>query len=208
MANPESDLSPECERFIEVVLGKPRRARVAAFVAVLRGERSVDTDPTVIAEILGEANFNPSEPRDELGRWTAGGYDDRSTSATDPMGLDDDTALRNTGDEGGPTSATDRIGPWFPGQQRAKDSTAHGGDSEGEWSPSEFFGWWGFSSLQQQTSWGCGGLAAWRPASSSTRSVVSIPIRSCRCRGPKPMVNSKMRTTRLRHRLTTAKGVA
>jgi hypothetical protein len=127
MTDPEPSPSPEGERFLEIVLGKPSRASVAAFVAVLRGERSLDNDPTVVAEIFGEANFNPNEPRDDRGRWTTGSYDDGSTSVDDPMGADDDTALRNTDD----VDSSPATGP--AGSNPPAGTRENGYDGVGRW---------------------------------------------------------------------------
>ncbi len=79
------------DSFLEAVIGKPSPASTAAFVAVIRGERDLDREPELLAEILGEANFDPDEPRDEKGRWTTGGtsWSDGLAELTGRIGDDD-----------------------------------------------------------------------------------------------------------------------
>lgn len=104
MDNSISCAPPSIDEFLAAVLGEYDPADAAAFVAT----------------ILREQNFDPNEPRDERGRWTAGGSSDdwRGTSPYDasepPDGFIADTLPGNDpnepGDESGRSTADDSHG--------------------------------------------------------------------------------------------------
>jgi hypothetical protein len=74
MGCPGSKISLDVETFVAAITGRPTAADTAAFVAAITGQPCrgfAETTPSA-GQILGEANFNPSEPRDEKGRWTCG----------------------------------------------------------------------------------------------------------------------------------------
>jgi hypothetical protein len=70
MDRPKSKQSPELEKFLDAILDRPDHERTKAFVA----------------QILGEHNFNPNEPRNRRGEWTTGGSDDGPDDWGNPRG--------------------------------------------------------------------------------------------------------------------------
>jgi hypothetical protein len=75
-----SHVSPDTEAFVARITGRPAPMDTAAFVAAITGADGPATD--LDTRHLDENNYNPNEPSDELGRWTADGSEYRRTRAS------------------------------------------------------------------------------------------------------------------------------
>jgi hypothetical protein len=68
------------------ILCKNSLASLDGFVAATLGQSSPASAAAFAAQILGEHNFNPNEPRDEKGRWTTGGSSSSTADETGRLG--------------------------------------------------------------------------------------------------------------------------
>ena len=105
MRNSNFGIVPSHEEFLAAILGKDTTVSTGEFVAAILGEDGSRTErsggsmrvsqedwlnavlygvPPPSAVAIYEDNFNPDEPRDETGRWTADGSSGGSPSATHP----------------------------------------------------------------------------------------------------------------------------
>jgi hypothetical protein len=72
--------------FLAEILYQPDPTGTAAFAAAILGDHSPADGVELAAGTLREWNFDPDQPRDERGRWIAGGSGGTSTMATPPIG--------------------------------------------------------------------------------------------------------------------------